>query len=171
MRVYLRCNDIDKISYDINNYQEKPTQNTYTINGECNIFRSKFNFNNINLNNIFTSAEFRTKKTFNIKIVSIDNINENNKNVIDTLSPPQLRTSNIYMSGLNFYNKKTENIIGQFTNFNPNEEILIENVEFHRGNLENYQHYYNRNGFNTGDWEKLVLIILYHLLLIHLHHY
>jgi hypothetical protein len=155
MRIYLRCNDIDKISYDVNNYQEKLTQNIYTVNGECNSFRSKMIFNNINLNNIFSQNEIKNKKTFNIKIISINNINENNKNIIDSLSPPQLRTSNIIMSGLNFLNKKNENIIGQFTNFNPNEEMYFENVFFHTGGIENYHHYYSKIQGNCGPFERL----------------
>ena len=50
--------------------------------------------------------------------------------IIDAVSPPHLRTSNIYLksSNLTFLNNKTENIIGQFTNFNPDEQILFRNV-------------------------------------------
>jgi hypothetical protein len=157
MRLYLRCNDIDKLSYDSNDFQTKLTQNIDTINGSCNVFRSKMTFKNINLNNIFSQIELKNKKTFNIKIVSINNINESDQNIIDTTSPPQLRNSNLYISGLNFLNNKNENLISQFTNFNPNDELIFD-VHFHRGDLlPSFTHFYDNRFANTSEWIRYAL--------------
>jgi len=166
MRVYFRVYEIDGVGYDNNGYQNKPTQDTNTIFGTSNINRSQLIFKNINLLSILGRTEFynngRTparptragteprNDTFNIKVVEVRAINSNGNNVIDYDSPPQLRTSNIVMSGLNFYNGKRENVLTQFTNFNPNEELVFENAFFHRADLEDFRHFYEYGRNNTG---------------------
>lgn len=161
MRVFLRGYDIDNIAYDSSgNYQIKPTQNTNNIYyGQLNTNRTQYIFKNINLKAIIGYEKFDKINTFNIKFVGVRAINENGLNVIDYTSPPQLRTSNIYISGLTFYNNNTSNILCQFTNFNPNEEIVFDNVWFHVGNVGNYLHFFEFSRANpygkTLDWFRL----------------
>lgn len=153
MRVYFRVDDIDNVDYDANGYQLKPTQPTNdVIRGVANIDRSQLTFRNINLMAILGYQRVNQGGTFNIKVVEVRAINENGNNVIDYDSPAQLRTSNVMLSGsgLSFLNGKTENLLCQFTNFNPNEELVFENVAFHRGDLNDYQHYYEYSKTNRG---------------------
>lgn len=157
MRVVLKNCDITNISYNVNGYQDKPTQDMNNIYGSySNKERSKMIFK-LNLIAILGLHKFKNQKTINIKVVSIKAIFEDNQNIIDTTSSPILRTSNIYMNGFHFLNNKNENIIGQFTNFNPNEEILIENVFFHRADTAgSFTHIYRKDNFNVGVFERLV---------------
>ena len=131
MRVYLRGYEIDTIGYDANGLQLKATQNTNTIIGELNVNRTRYVFKNINLPSILGYDKFHNNQTFNIKLVDIRQVNENTStgNIIDYTSRPHLRTSNVVMSisGTSFLNGKTENILSQFTNFNPNMELTFEN--------------------------------------------
>ena len=166
MRVYFRAYDIDEVGYDINGYQAKPTQPTNnTIRGVANVERSQLTFRNISLMTILGHQRVNQGGTFNIKLHAVRAINENQQNVIDYESPAHLRTSNIVMSGLNFYNGKQNNVLTQFTNFNPNEELVFENVFFLTGNLADFEHYYDYNRTNQGGqtndfyrflWNQLV---------------
>ena len=149
MRVYLRGYDIDKIAYDVNGFQEKPTQDTNTIFGELNVNRTRYVFKNINLRSILGN-KFYEKDTVNIKLVDVKAINENGNNVIDYTSSPHLRGSNIFIKGLQFLNGKNENLLTQFTNFNPNEELVFENVFFNNGNAIDNRHYYEFTRTNQG---------------------
>lgn len=150
MRVYLRGYDIDKVGYNVDGYQVKPTQNTNNVlYGELNINRSRYVFKNINLYAILGYHKVHNMEAFNIKVVDVRAINENDQNVIDYESPPHLRTSNVILSGLTFLNGRNENILTQFTNFNPNEELVFERVFFHRGDIQDYQHYYEYTRTNT----------------------
>lgn len=151
MRVYFRVDDIDNVDYDANGYQAKPTQPTNdVIRGVANIDRSQLTFRNINLMTILGYQRVNQGGTFNIKVVDVRAINENGQNVIDYDSPAQLRTSNVFLSGLTFFNGKNENYLCPFTNFNPNEELVFENVYFSRGDQVDYQHIYNYNQANEG---------------------
>jgi hypothetical protein len=153
MRVYFRCYDIDKTDYDTNDYQIKPTQDTDNIiYGYANKERSQMTFRNINLYSILGFTQFENNEILNIKVIDIKAINENGQNIIDVDSPPQLRTSNVVLSGLKFTNGKKENVIGQLTNYDPNEEILFENVYYHRGDLNDFQHYYDIRFVGTSEW-------------------
>ncbi len=170
MRVYLKGYDIDNVGYNVDySYQEKPTQATDNVlYGEANIDRSKYVFKNINLRSILGN-KFDNKKTINIKVVDIKAIQEYNvldasgnaiNNIIDYNSPAILRTSNVVLSGLTFFNGKNENVIGQYTNFNPNEELVFQNVQFHRGDLSDFQHFYHYNHNNQGgstlEWYRFL---------------
>jgi hypothetical protein len=154
MRVYLRGYDIDKIGYDANGFQLKATQDTNTINGELNVNRSRYVFKNINLASILGFDKFQNNKTFNIKLVEIRQVMENSSalNTIDYTSRPHLRTSNVIMSISNttFLNGQTENIISQFTNFNPNFEVIFENVQFSSGNTSDFNHRFQYSATNQG---------------------
>lgn len=63
-------------------------------------------------------------------------INDTNiqPNIIDYRSHVQNRTSNIILSGPRFMNNKYENIIANYTNYNPNEEYSIDvNIRYNLG--------------------------------------
>lgn len=154
MRLYLRGYDLDKVGYDANGLQLKATQNTNTINGELNINRSRYVFKNINLASILGYDKFYDSKTFNIKLVDVRQVNETGApfNIIDYTSRPHLRTSNVVMSISNttFLNGKTENIISQFTNFDPNLELTFENVFFNTGNVTDFNHRFQYSATNQG---------------------
>lgn len=137
MRYLLRTYDLDSVGYDVNGYQIKPIANTTSTKGYVNLERSKMVFNNIDISHIDTLSSYIT-----IKLIGVEAINENGQNVIDYNSPPHLRTSNIVLSGMDFTNGVSTNIVGQFTNFNPNEELVFQSVFFHRGDLSDFTHYY-----------------------------
>lgn len=151
MRVYFKAFNIDEVGYAVNGFQEKPTQATdNVIRGVANINRSQLTFRNINLMTILGVQRIKQGGTFNIKLHAVRAINENGNNVIDYDSPPQLRTSNVFISGLTFLNGKNENYLCPFTNFNPNEELVFENAFFHRADLEDFRHFYEYGRNNTG---------------------
>lgn len=161
MRVYFQAFNIDEVGYDVNGYQEKPTQATDNmIRGVANINRSQLTFRNINLMAILGVQRIKQGGTFNIKLHAVKAINENGNNVIDYDSPPQLRTSNVFISGLTFLNGRNENYLCPFSNFNPNEELVLENVFFHRGDLSDFQHFYdyarNNQGGSTFEFYRLM---------------
>ena len=148
MRIVLKCVDIDKVTYN-NNYQNKPANNTNTINGYVNKERTKYTFN-LNLYAMLGSQAIAKSKTFNIKLLNMICINEQGQNIIDYSSASVLRTCNIVMSGLNFCNGKNENILCQFTNIDPNREVYINKVYLHRGDLNNYLIYCNVTDSNNA---------------------
>ena len=157
MRIVLKNYDITKIGYNVNGYQDKPTQDiNNVIYGSSNKERSKMTFN-LNLIAILGLKKFKNEKTINIKVVGIKAIFENNQNIIDSISEPVLRTSNIYMSSKNltFLNNKNKNLIGIFTNYNPNEEIFIDNIYFHRDDGSDFLHYYDIRFRNTSVFVKI----------------
>lgn len=145
MKVILRTADIDNIYY-LNNFQNVPTTNTTNIKGFANQFRTKFIYKNINLPLILGKEFRKNKNIINIKVVEIKIINENgNTNPIDVINSQSLgiyRTSNIFMYSdrLIPINGLKEILIGQLTNFDPNEEFILEKCQFIRGDQVNFQH-------------------------------
>jgi hypothetical protein len=87
----------------------------------------------LNLKSILGTSVFNSKDKFSIKLMDITAILEagNALDMITHTSPAWIRTSNVVMYGPNFIGGSREVIMGQATNFNPNEEYQF-NLEFHR---------------------------------------
>jgi hypothetical protein len=79
-------------------------------------------------------------------------ISNTSQNIIDYSSPPHLRTSNIFIKGLNFCNNKSENLLGYFTNINPNEELSIDVVI--RYNMGNFTMFIRSNTDNVLGYQS-----------------
>jgi hypothetical protein len=74
------------------------------------------------------------------------------QNIIDYTSQPHLRTSNIFIKGLNFCNNKSENLLGYFTNINSNEELSIDVVI--RYNMGNFTMFIRSNTDNVLGYQS-----------------
>jgi hypothetical protein len=145
MRLVLRVNDIDQRGYDSNGFQ-KTGINVVNSVGSSNVARSLLTFN-LDLSTYFAEQ----KDFYTLKFVGIFAIMKGlSPDIIDRSSHPALRTSNLYCNGFTTINGETEILLGQYTNFNPNEELVFENVFFLTGNLANYEHYYDYNRTNAG---------------------
>lgn len=115
----------DKYSYDVNGYvigsgAVGGATNEYSYTNQS---RTQMKLR-INLRSILGTKEYDSKEIFCIKLNDIHTIVERGQNTIDNTSPAWIRTSNIVMYGdsLNFVGGANELIIGQATNFNPNDE-------------------------------------------------
>lgn len=155
MRVILRTADIDRVYYS-NNFQAVPTAENSSIVGYSNRFRTKFIYKNINLPLILGKEFRKNQNMINIKVVEIRIINENgNTNpiqVINSQTSGVYRTSNIFMysNRLTPINGLKEILIGQLTNFDPNEEFILEKCRFVRGDQVNFQHTIAGNYLASG---------------------
>lgn len=125
----------DNYSYDVNGYvigsgAVGGATNEYSYTNQA---RTQMRLR-INLRSILGTKEYDSKEVFCIKLNDIHTIVERGQNTIDNTSPGWIRTSNIVMYGdnLNFVGGANELIIGQATNFNPNDEPDYF-LRYHRG--------------------------------------
>lgn len=88
-----------------------------------------------NLRSVLGSYEYDSKEIFCIKLTDVQAVNESGATLVDDTSPGWIRTSNIIISGPNFVGGANELILGQATNFNPNEEFQLA-LEYHRADLD-----------------------------------
>jgi hypothetical protein len=159
VQFYLRTSDIDNVYYTTANISDKPTIATNDpINGVSNTTRTKMTFKNVNLMSIL-GRKWYNQDTFKIKLNNVQCINEEGGNIIDTTSPPQLRTSNLYMSGLNFENSPNTQLIGVVSNYDPNLEEPIR-MYFHRGDLGDYEFYFYDNQIEGYDGDEFFATFL-----------
>lgn len=89
----------------------------------------------LNLRSILGSKQFDSNEILCIKLADVQAVNESGSTLVDDTSPGWIRTSNIIISGPNFVGGANELILGQATNFNPNEEFQLA-LEYHRANLD-----------------------------------
>ena len=160
MRVILKTVDVDNIKYDANNLQEVPTGENYSVYGYSNVYRTKIIFNNINLPSILGS-KFSKNKTFNIRVVNVNIINDNNNTngLINSKSLAVYRTSNLYMysTRLKPINGANEILISQLTNFDPNYEFRIEKMQFLRGYEIDFVHIIRQSEVGNEIFNKFYL--------------
>ena len=133
VRVIFNPARTDGYSYDVNGLVLASgaidgATNEYSYTNQA---RTQMNMK-INLRSILGSKEFDSKKLFCIKLNDVESVNERDANLIDHTSPSWIRTSNIVIYGPNFLGSANEIIMGQATNFNPNDEARYELI-FHRG--------------------------------------
>lgn len=156
MRVYLKCVDLDNITYNVNNFQDKANDDIINIFGSVNKERTRYTFN-LNLYSIL-GDKVNKQKTFNIRLNNIICINEQGQNIIDYSSPSVLRTCNVVIcGGLNFCNSKTENVLTQFTNYDKNREISISNIYLFRGSLTSYRIQFRNDIYLGAELQKYLL--------------